>query len=483
MADSLQKKTFSGFLWAFLETFALQAFAFVQGIILARLLIPSDYGVVAMTNIFFAVSATLIDSGFSNALIRKKSCTEQDYSTVYVTNIILSCFFATIIALCARLIANFYHEPILTKIVFLNSIMMILGSFITIQGVKLTIELNFKAKSIINATAVISTGIATIILAYMGWGVWSLIYPGFVTILIRGVLYWYYQRWLPSFSFSIQSYKEFFSYGYKLALSSLLNTVYNNIYPLIIGRCFTAADLGYYSKAKGYADLPSTTVSNILGKVTFPILCKIQDEDSRLAIVYRKMLRISAYVVFPIMFSIAALSKPLIEVLITHKWATCIPLLQVLCFALMWYPIHALNLNLLLVKGRSDLFLKLEIAKKVVGVISICITFPFGIFWMCVGQIADSLVCLIINTYYTGKLINVGFFRQMLDIFPTIIYSSIMLISIRFAIVFVQSSSMQIIIGFLTSIITYFTISTISKSEDLKSLLELIKNNTKFNKV
>lgn len=481
MTDSLQQKTFSGFFWTFLETFALQAFAFIQGIILARLLDPSDYGIIAMTGVFFAISSTLIESGFTNALVRKNNCTEKDFSTVFLSNVFLSCVFAIILSCCAPLIAEFYKEPLLIKIVYISSAILVLGAFISVQGIKLTIELNFKTRSIINATAAIITGIATIIMAYMGYGVWSLILPGFLALIIRGVLFWYYQRWFPKFGFSFASYKEFFSYGYKLALSSLVNTLYNNIHPLIIGRCFSATDLGYFTKAKGYAELPSTTVSNIITRVTFPILCKLQDDDVRLANVYRKMLRVSAYVVFPIMFMLAALSRPLVEVLLTHKWAGCIPLLEVLCFSLMWYPIHALNLNLLLVKGRSDLFFRLEIIKKLIGVTTIVATFPFGILWMCVGQVISSVLCLMVNTYYTGRFIHVGFLRQMYDIVPITLFSIIMFISIRISLLLSESYLWQIIIGFIIGCCVYYILSRIAHSQDLDHLTELLKSNIRKN--
>lgn len=479
MADSLGKRTLSGLVWSFLETFALNAFGFVQGVILARLLMPSDYGLIAMTGVFFSVSYSLIDSGFTNALIRKKERTEVDYSTVYVTNVVLSFVLSVILYSCSSLIANFYHEPLLEKIVGVNALLMFLGSFVAVQGTKLTIQLNFKAKSVINVIATTITGIVSIVMAYMGYGVWSLIYPNFVSLLLRAIIYWYYQRWFPGWRFSWKVYKEYFSYGSRLLLSGLLNTLYGNIYPIVIGRYYSSTSLGLYNKARGYASLPSTTVSGILSKVTFPVLARIQSDDEKLQEIYRRMIRVSAYVVFPIMVLLAVLARPFVIVLITEKWENCIIYLQILCFSMMWYPIHALNLNLLMVKGHSNLFLRLEVIKKIIGIAILFVTIPMGLLAMCYGSVISSVLCLFVNTYYTGKFINVGFFRQMKDILPTMIYSSIMGLIIWLSVSFIPQTlyNLQLIIGIVVGVVSYLVLSKVTKSKDYLSMLDLIEHN------
>ena len=290
MGDSLKQKTLSGLLWTFFETFAIQGFGFIQGIVLARLLMPSDYGLIAMTGVFFAVSYALVDTGFTSALIRKKERTDIDYSTVYVTNVVLSFVLCLILCLCAPLIAEFYHEPQLLPIVCANAALLLVGSFIAVQGARLSIQLDFKTKSKISVISTVSTGIISIIFALLGFGVWSLILPNFFAVLIKGILYYFYQHWFPGFRFSWQSYKEFFSYGSKLMASSLLNAVYGNVYSLVIGKFYSASSLGYYTKGHGYATLPSATLSGVLNKVTFPVLSKVQDDDARLENAYRKTL-------------------------------------------------------------------------------------------------------------------------------------------------------------------------------------------------
>ncbi len=477
MEESLRQKTLSGFIWTFLEKFALNAFGFIQGVILARLLMPSDYGLIAMTGVFFAISYALVDTGFTSALIRKKERTDIDYSTVYVTNVVLSFILCLILCLCSPLIADFYNEPQLRSIVCANAGLMFFGSFIAVQGARLSIQLDFKLKSKISVISVVSTGIISIFMAYMGFGVWSLIIPNFFSVLMRGVLYWIYQRWFPGIQFSWKVYKEFFSYGSKLMLTSLINAVYGNVYSLVIGKYYSAAHLGYFDKGCGYASMPASTLSGILNKVTFPVLAKIQDDDARLENVYRRLIRLSAYVVFPIIILLFVLARPLVLVLITEKWEICIIYIQILCFAMMWDPIHSLNLNLLFVKGKSNLFLRLEIIKKIIGVLILCVTIPLGLVAMCYGKVFAAVLYLIINTYYTGKLIHVGFLVQMKDLCPTILYSSIMGVGVFLLSLLTSSPILQIVLGTIVGLPLYLGLSKLTQSRDYVFLMEMLRQN------
>ena len=477
MGDSLKQKTLSGLLWTFFETFAIQGFGFIQGIVLARLLMPSDYGLIAMTGVFFFFFYALVDTGFTSALIRKKERTDIDYSTVYVTNVVLSFVLCLVLCLCAPFIAEFYNEPLLFPIVCANAALLFVGSFIAIQGARLSIQLDFKTKSKISVISTVSTGIISIIFALLGFGVWSLILPNFFAVLIKGILYYFYQHWFPGFRFSWQSYKEFFSYGSKLMASSLLNAVYGNVYSLVIGKFYSASSLGYYTKGHGYATLPSATLSGVLNKVTFPVLSKVQDDDARLENAYRKMIRVSAYVVFPIMILLVVLARPLVLILLTDKWENCVIYLQVLCFAMMWNPIHSLNLNLLFVKGRSELFLRLEIVKKIIGATILCVTIPFGLVAMCCGQVVSSLIFLFVNTYYTGKLIHVGFVQQIKDLLPTMMYTAIMGLFVWFLSSAMEILLVQLLVGFLMGIPLYILTSKMLKSQEYFFMRDLVKQN------
>ncbi len=477
MAESLKQKTFKGMVWTTAAKFAVQGFNFIQGIILARLLDPSDFGLIAMAGVFTAISATFVDSGFSNALVRNKERTEMDYSTTFVTNVALSLFFCLLLCACSGLIADFYHQDKLRKIVILCASQLFLGSINAVQGTRLTINLDFRTKGIINVISVVVTGLVTIAMAFMGYGVWSLIYPLFFKIVLEFFLYRYFQHWFPKLQFSWDSWRKSFSFGSKLLLSSLINTLYGNIAPLIIGKKYSAADLGYYNKAEGYAALPSKTATQVLGGVTFPVLAEVQDDMEALQSVYRRLIRLSAYVVFPLMMGIAALARPLVICLITEKWSQSILYLQIVCFALMWYPVHSLNLNLLQVKGRSDLFLRLEIIKKVIGLTTLFITVPIGLVAMCIGQVFVSLISLVINTHYTGKMIDVGFLKQMKDLLPSLLYSVSMGAVIWFCIKLVPNLWVQLAVGIAVGAAYYLGVSKLTRSPELDYVVQLLKEN------
>ena len=477
MAESLKQNTFKGMVWTTAAKFAVQGFNFIQGIILARLLDPGDFGLIAMAGVFTAISGTFVDSGFSNALVRNKERTEMDYSTTFVTNVALSLFFCLLLCACSGLIADFYHQDKLRKIVVLCASQLFLGSINAVQGTRLTINLDFRTKGIINVISVIVTGLVTIAMAFMGYGVWSLIYPLFFKIVLEFFLYRYFQHWFPKLQFSWDSWRKSFSFGSKLLLSSLINTLYGNIAPLIIGKKYSAADLGYYNKAEGYAALPSKTATQVLGGVTFPVLAEVQDDMEALQSVYRRLIRLSAYVVFPLMMGIAALARPLVICLITEKWSQSILYLQIVCFALMWYPVHSLNLNLLQVKGRSDLFLRLEIIKKAVGLTTLFITVPLGLAAICTGQVFVSLISLVINTHYTGKMIDVGFLRQMKDLLPSFLYSVSMGAVIWFCIKLVPNLWVQLAVGIAVGAAYYLGVSKLTRSPELDYVVQLLKEN------
>lgn len=475
MAESLRGKTLKGMIWSFGENFSLQGIQFVIGVLLARVLSPSDYGMVGMLAIFTAIANTLINSGFATALIRKNDRTQTDLSTTFYFNIVVGFILYFVLFFSGPLIAKFYNTPLLSDLIIVASLSLIINSLCIVQQALFTIKMDFKTQAKISIIGALVTGAGGIAMAYSGFGVWSIVWPGVFGGAVRCILLWIWGKWRPTWEYSWKSFKELFGFGSKLLASGLIDTIYNNIYPIIIGKKFSAADLGQYTRADGYANLPATTVTGVLGRVTFPLLCQIQDDDARLQSTYRQLIKLSAYVVFPIMTGLAALAKPLIIFMITAKWAECIPYLQILCFSLMWYPVHALNLNLLQVKGRSDWFLKLEIIKKILGVSVLIIAVPFGILWMCIGRIATSLISLIINTYYTGKLINVGFIKQMGDLLPILLLSLSMGAIVWGVNLFVEGLLLEIIVGIIVGLVYYLSISYIIKSKELLYLLSLLK--------
>ena len=475
MSDSLKLKTVKGVVWSSIERFSMQGVQFLIMIIMARLLTPKDYGLIGMLAIFLAVAQSLIDSGFSQALIRKQDRTDVDNSTVFYFNIVVSSALYLILFIAAPFVADFYNQPELTSVMRVVCLGVILNSLAVVQRALLTVRIDFKTQAKASLSAAVISGCIGIVLAYCGFGVWSLVVQQLLNLSVNTLLLWIFSKWRPIAVFSWKSFHELFAFGSKMLASGLLDTLYRNIYPIVIGKLFSASSLGHYTRAQQFSEFPSSNVTGIIQRVTYPILCGIQDETERLEAVYRKFLKLSAFIIFPLMIGMSAVARPFIDIVLGTQWGFCGQLLQIICFAMMWYPIHAINLNLLQVKGRSDLFLRLEIIKKILGITVLCITAPFGLVVMCYGQIFNSIVALVINTYYTGKLINVGFIRQMKDLLPTILLSLTMFGAILLVNDFIEANIYRLVIGILVGIIVYASGSYIFKFKELQTLFSLIR--------
>lgn len=444
---------------------------------MARLLDPTDYGLVGMLTIFIAISQALVDSGFSQALIRKQKRTQTDNSTVFYFNIAVGLILYLILFFAAPAIARFYSQPLLVPLTRVIGLSVLINSFVVVQRALFTVQIDFKTQAKASMSAALVSGAVGIYMAYTGFGVWSIAAQQIVNLLVNVSLLWVMSSWRPSWAYSWKSFREFFSFGSRLAASSILDCIYNNLYLIVIGKVFNASDLGYYTRANQFASFPSSNLTGILQRVTFPVLCKIQNDDQHLRDIYIKFLRIAAFVIFPLMISLAAIAKPLVLVLLNQKWEFAAVLLQILCLSMMWFPIHAINLNLLQVKGRSDLFLRLEVIKKGVGVAILCATIPFGLIVMCWGLVLYSLLALIINTHFTGKLINVGFFRQMGDIFPILLYSLVMGAAEWGVTLLIPGNLLKVVVGMTVGVLTYLLLAKLTKSKDLQELLTLLKRN------
>lgn len=472
---SLKQKTTKGLFWSSVERFSNQGVSFIFSIILARILAPSDFGIIAMIGIFFAVAQSFVDSGFSNALVRKTDRREEDLSTCFYFNIGVGIVAYIVLFLIAPFIADFYNQPILSPIIRITGFGVVLNSLCVVQQALFTIKIDFKSQAKVTLSATIISGIVGVVLAYQGYGVWALVWQGVVMSLVRMGLLWLMSKWRPKAGFSKDSFHYLFGYGSKLLASGLLDTIYNNIYPIVIGKFYSPAQLGNYSRALSFAQLPSSNITSILQRVTFPVLSTIQDDLPRLQTNYRRLLKLSAFIVFPLMMGLAAVAFPLIRVVLTPKWEGCSLYLQIICFALMWYPIHAINLNLLQVKGRSDLFLRLEIIKKIVGVCIMCITIPLGITAMCIGMVVSSLISLFINTHYTGKLIYVGYIKQMRDLLPIFINSLIMGGIVYLCIQISDNDIVQLSLGIVVGLISYIGGASMITRSELKEYRNLLK--------
>ena len=474
MPDSLKQKAVKGVAWTSLDQVAALGFGFVIGVILARLLSPSDYGLLAMIGVFNAIAFAFINSGFGNALIRKPDLTENDNCTAFYFNIVAGVVLYGVIWLIAPWVSVFYDKPILTQLLRVEGLLLIISSFKIVQNTQLSRALNFKAKAIINVTSDVISGIIAVIAAYHGMGVWSLVLQHIASGVISLIMLWLFSPWRPRGKWDKRSFRYLWGYGSKLLASGLLDKIYGNIYPIIIGKFYSAADLGQYTRATHYAGMPSGILTGVLQKVTFPVLSHIQEDTERLGNSYRRMLRFTVFIVFPVMVGMAALAYPLVVALVTDKWAQCVPYLQIICLSSMWYPVHAINLNLLQVKGRSDLFLRLEIIKKALITVVIFVCVPFGIIGICYGAVFTSLACLAINTYYTGKLINVGFVRQMMDMTPTLLASLVMGAVVFFAVMPFDSNVVKLVIGIPLGMVVYLSIAKVFNMAELQEALDII---------
>lgn len=416
---NLKEKTISGFAWSFIESIIGQGITFFVGIILARLLSPKEFGLIGMLIIFISISQLLIDSGFSHALIRKQNCSQQDYSTVFYFNIVLGISLYFLLFIASNAISVFFHEPTLKPLIRVLGLAIIINSFTIIQNVLLTKEINFKLQTKTSIVSFFISGIISIYMAYTGWGVWSLVALTLLKYSINSVLLWFANRWKPAWNFSKKSFTELLAFSGKLFVTQLIDTLYRNLYYVIIGKYFTAAELGYYTRAEQFQSLPSANLQGVIGRVSYPVLATLQNNAPRLRDTYKKLIRSTMLITFVLMLGMAASAESMVLSLVGEKWEPCIIYLQLLCFVGIFYPLSALNLNMLYVKGRSDLALRIEIVKKVLWIPVFVLAVLFGIKVMILSMIILSVIASFLNSYWSGRLIGYSFFEQVKDISPS----------------------------------------------------------------
>lgn len=469
----LKEKTISGVKWNALGRFSTQGISFVIGLLLARRLSPSDYGVVGMLGIFFAIAQTFIDSGFGSALIRKKDCSDEDFSTAFYFNIAVGIVSFITLFLSAPYIAKFFDTPILLDVTRVLSINLFINSLTIVQHAKLNTAIDFKSQAKVSLLSTLISGIIGLAMAYSGFGVWSLVYQSVSLAIVRAILLWHATQWRPQRTFSRDSFRYLFGFGSKILSASLLHTVYANLTTILIGKFYTAKDLGYYSRGESLATLPSSNITGILQSVTYPILAKIQDDDTRLIQAYRKYISMTSMVIFFGMCLLAALAKPFILTLLTDKWANSIIYLQIFCFAWMFDHLCALNLNILYVKGRTDLVLRLEIIKKTISISMIVAAIPFGVLAICISRALYTQIAVVINTYYTGKLYGLGYFDQVRDFIKYLLFS-LLAVAPSFLLTYSAIPPIATLaIGSISACGIYLLL--LRKDPNLKECLELIR--------
>jgi len=473
--SSLGQRTLSGFLWTFTSETGSRAISFIIGIVLARLLAPEHFGLVAMLYIFFDVSNSFVNSGFSQALIRKDTITEEDKSTTFIINISIAAFFYLMLWYGAPSIARFFDQPQLVSLTRFMGLTVLIQAFVIVQRATFAQQLRFREIGIIALVANLIAGIAGITLAYLGYEVWALAYKYVLLILFKTCIFWILQPWLPKKWFSRDSFAYLFGFGSKLLAAGLLDTFFKNIYKVIIGRVFSATMLGFYTHAQIYVQTASKGSINTIQKVTYPILSKTKNDPLRLKNAYRKIIMASSFIIFPLVTGLALIAEPLILTLVGKQWLPAVPFLQILCISGAIHHLHSINLNILKVVGRSDLFLKLEIIKKANITVAILVGLQFGIWGLMIAQVISSYVALFVNLYYTRQFISYPYHEQFKDLLPVMLLTLPMVLVV-YGIVAITtlSVSVKLMLAVGMGATAYLLTSIMVRSEalrDIKSLL------------
>lgn len=472
---SVKEKTINGLGWSFTDNLLSSGITFIVGLVLARLLTPSEFGILGMITVFIAISNSIIDSGFSTALIRKNNVTTSDYNTVFYFNLLVGFTLFVVLYFSAPAISRFFKVQILIPVTRVMGFALIINSFSVIQKAILIKRVDFKTQTKISVIASLTSGIIGIGMAFKNFGVWSLVGQQLTRQLLNTVLLWTFNKWRPILTFSGESFKSLFGFGSKLLVSGLIDTIYTNVYYLVIGRFYRADLLGQYTRAELFGSLFSSNLTGIIQRVSFPILSSIQDDTDMLKQAYRRMIKTTMFVTFTCMLGLAAIAKPLIVILIGEKWLTAAYYLQIISIAGMLYPLHAMNLNILKVKGRSDLYLKLEILKKLIAVLPICLGIFIGIEVMLWGSVLVSFLAYFLNGHFSGQLIGYKLGDQIKDIFPSFIISFFMSGVIYLeGILFTMPLMLLLILQIFTGLLIIIGICETGKFEDYLYIKKIV---------
>ncbi len=457
--NSLKHKTVKGLSWSLIDNLAGSGITFLVGIVLARILTPEEFGIIGIIMIFIAISNSIINSGFSNALIRKIDVSSVDYNTVFYFNFGVSVVLYIALYFASPLISDFFKEPLLVSTTRVIGLVLIVNGLSIIHRTILVKKVDFKTQAKVSIIASVASGIIGIGMAVMGYGVWSLVAQQLSRQFFNSLFLWLFNQWRPSLEYSWDSFRELFSFGSKLLVSGVIDTVYRNVYQLVIGKFYTSAQLGHYTRALQFQTIFTSNLTAVIQRVSFPVLSEIQNESDRLRNAYRKVIKMTMMVTFALMLGLAAIAQPLIVNLIGEKWLQAVYYLQIISFSGMLYPLHAINLNMLQVKGRSDLFLRLEIIKKIIAVFPIVLGIFYGIEYMLLGSVVTGFISFFLNSYYSGMLINYSTVLQLKDILPSFLVSFSISLILFLMVDFLGDSLwvliLQIILGILLTFLVY----------------------------
>lgn len=421
MSKIRKNSIFFGFLWRFAERCGAQGVAFIVSIVLARLLAPEDYGTIALVTVFTAILNVFVDSGMANALIQKKDADDLDFSTVFYFNIVVCCVLYTGMYIAAPIIAKFYDRLELISIIRVLSLTLVISGVKNVQQAYVSRHMLFKKFFFATLGGTVGAAIIGVTMAYLGFGVWALVIQQIFNATVDTIILWLTVGWRPQKLFSLERLKGLFSFGWKLLASGLLDTVYNNLRSLIIGKLYTSSDLAFYNQGQKFPKLIVTNINNSIDSVLLPAMSSEQDHKDIVKAMTRRAIKTSTYIMAPLMMGLSFTATVLIRLLLTEKWLPCTFFLKIFCITYMFYPIHTANLNAIKAMGRSDLFLKLEIIKKVVGMLLLISTMFISVEAMAYSLLISTLASMIINSWPNKKLLNYSFIEQMKDIFPSIL--------------------------------------------------------------
>ncbi|MGK4109394.1 lipopolysaccharide biosynthesis protein [Enterococcus cecorum] len=475
--DSMDSKssTISNFLWRFAERCGAQIVTFIVSIVLARILTPEDYGKIALITVFTTILQVFVDSGLGVALIQKKDADDLDFSSVFYFNFVICLVLYAAMFIASPFIANFYNDSSLTPIIRVISLTIVISGVKGIQQSYVSRNMLFKRFFYATLGGTIFSAILGIALAYTGFGVWAIVAQQLSNTTIDTLILWLTVKWRPKKMFSWERLKGLLSFGWKMLASSLLDTVYGNIRSLIIGKLYSSSDLAYYNQGNQFPNVVVTNINTSIDSVLLPTMASVQDDSQRVKTMTRRAIKTSTYIMAPLMMGLAFCAEPIVRLVLTDKWISCVPFLRIFCITYMFYPIHTANLNAIKAMGRSDLFLKLEIAKKIVGMILLLSTMWFGVMAMAYSLLVSSVLSQIINSWPNRKLLNYGYLEQLKDIIPSIALAVLMGFCVNLVSLLDLSNIVTLLIQIPLGAVIYIITSELLHLESFNYLMDLIR--------
>lgn len=475
MKHELKGRAISSLLWRFLERCGAQGVTFLVTIVLARLLAPEVYGLISLVTVFTTILQVFVDSGMGNALIQKKEADDLDFSSVFFFNLVMCITLYVLLFFCAPFIATFYHKPELTSVIRVLGITLLIAGVKNVQQAYVSRKLLFKRFFFATLGGTIGAAVIGIVMAYLGFGIWALVAQNIVNAMIDTVILWLTVRWRPKLQFSFDRLKVLLRYGWKLLASSLLHTFYTNIRTLVIGKLYTPADLAYYEKGQSFPTLIVSNINASIDSVLLPTMSGVQDSRESVKAITRRAIMTSSYLMWPMMVGLAVVAKPLVVLLLTEKWLAAVPFLQIICFSLGLEPLQTANLNAIKALGRSDIYLKLEIAKKTISIAILLLSMRFGVMAIALSGLAYSVIATMFNASPNRKLLGYSYFEQIKDIFLPFVLALVMGMVI-YPITFLSLSTiMTLLLQVLGGMIFYVGSSAILKLESFSYILNSIR--------